>query len=86
MQQFVTHKYIKTNPAHRQKRIFMHKYLKKIFQSTIIPIFWKAQKLKRTEENKEITMEWEEMCRECQNLERNPREKHTTWHEKSIKM
>jgi len=30
-------------------------------------------------------MEWEEMCRECQNLERNLREKHTTWHDKSIK-
>jgi len=31
-------------------------------------------------------MEWEEMSRECQNLGRNPREKHTTWHDKSIKM
>jgi hypothetical protein len=26
------------------------------------------------------------MCTECQNLGRNPREKHTTCHDKSIKM
>jgi len=26
------------------------------------------------------------MCRECQNLERNLWEKHTIWHDKSIKM
>jgi len=26
------------------------------------------------------------MCKECQNLRRNPREKHTSCHDKSIKM
>jgi hypothetical protein len=26
------------------------------------------------------------MCKECQNLRRNPQEKHTTCHDKSIKM
>jgi hypothetical protein len=31
-------------------------------------------------------MGWEEMCKECQNLGRNPREKHTIWYDKSIKM
>jgi len=31
-------------------------------------------------------MGWEVMCKEYQNLGRNPREKHTTWHDKSIKM
>jgi hypothetical protein len=30
--------------------------------------------------------EWEKMCKECQNLRRNPREKDTTWQDKSIKM
>jgi hypothetical protein len=46
----------------------------------------KAQKLKRiTEDTMKITG-WEEMCRECQNLGRNPQEKHTTCHDKSIKM
>jgi hypothetical protein len=38
----------------------------------------KAQKLKRITEDTMKIMEREEMCKECQNLERNPREKHTT--------
>jgi hypothetical protein len=45
----------------------------------------KAQKLKRITKEAMKIMGWEEMCKEYQNLERNPREKHTTWH-KSIKM
>jgi len=31
-------------------------------------------------------MGWEEMCKKCQNLKRNPLEEHTTCHDKSIKM
>jgi len=31
-------------------------------------------------------MGWEDMCTKCQNLGRNPREKHTRCHDKSIKM
>jgi hypothetical protein len=31
-------------------------------------------------------MGWEKMRKECQNLGRNPREKHITWYDKSIKM
>jgi len=31
-------------------------------------------------------MEREEMCKECQNLEKNLRDKHTTCHDKSLKM
>lgn len=46
----------------------------------------KAKKLKRTKEATKKIMEWEEMCRECQNLGWNLREKHITWHDKSIKM
>jgi hypothetical protein len=46
----------------------------------------KAQKLKRIMEDIMKIMEWEQMCKECQNLGRNPREKHTTCHDKSIKM
>jgi len=46
----------------------------------------KAQKLKRIMENTMKIMGWEEMCKECQKLGRNPQEKHTTCHDKSIKM
>jgi hypothetical protein len=46
----------------------------------------KAQKLKRIMEDIKKIMGWEEMCKECQNLRRNPRKKHTTCHDKSIKM
>jgi hypothetical protein len=46
----------------------------------------KAQKYKRITEDTMKIMGWEEMCKECQNLGRNPREKQTTWLDKSIKM
>jgi hypothetical protein len=47
----------------------------------------KAQKkLKRITEDTMKIMGWEETCKECQNLGRNLREKHTTCHDKSIKM
>jgi hypothetical protein len=46
----------------------------------------KAQKLKRITVDTMKIMGLEEMCKECQNLERNPQEKHTTCHDKSIKM
>jgi hypothetical protein len=45
----------------------------------------KAQKLKRITEDTMKIMGCKEMCKECQNLGRNPREKHTTCHDKSIK-
>jgi len=56
------------------------KYLNKYFN------ILKAQKLKRITEDTMKIMGWEEMCKECQNLGRNPQEKHTTCHDKSIKM
>jgi hypothetical protein len=40
----------------------------------------KVQKLKRITEDTRKIMGWEEMNKECQNLGRNPREKHTTCH------
>jgi len=46
----------------------------------------KAQKLKRITEDTMKIIGWEEMWKECQNFRRNPREKHITWHDKSIKM
>jgi hypothetical protein len=46
----------------------------------------KAQKLKRITEDTMKVMGWEEMWKECQNLGRNPWEKHTTCHDKWIKM
>jgi hypothetical protein len=46
----------------------------------------KAQKLKRRTEDTMKIMGWKEMCKKCQNFRRNPWEKHTTWHDKSIKM
>jgi hypothetical protein len=46
----------------------------------------KLQKLKRITEDTMKIMGWEDICKECQNLGRNPQEKHTTWHDKSIKM
>jgi len=85
MQQFIRHKYIKINPhtdiigfssTISQENIPINKY------SNIL----KAQKLKRTKEDIKKIMEWDEMCREFQNLGTNPREKHTTWHDKSIEM
>jgi hypothetical protein len=38
----------------------------------------KHKNFKRTKEDTTNTMEIEEMCKECQNLKKNPREKHTT--------
>jgi hypothetical protein len=46
----------------------------------------KGQKLKRITEDTMKIMGLDEMCKECQNLGRNPRVKHTTCHDKSIKM
>jgi hypothetical protein len=77
-------KYININPTHRHNRIFMHtisiEYPNKY--SNIL----KAQKLKRITEDTMKIMGWEEMCKECQNLGRNPWEKHTTCHDKNAKM
>jgi histone acetyltransferase (RNA polymerase elongator complex component) len=85
MQLLIRHKYFKISPTHRQRR-----FLCTISQENI-PInkysnILKAQKLKRITEDTMKIMGWEEMCKECQNLGRNPREKHTTWYDKSIKM
>jgi len=46
----------------------------------------KVQRLKRITEDTMKIMGWEKMCTKCQNLGRNPREKHTRCHDKSIKM
>jgi hypothetical protein len=72
------------NPTHMHNRIFMHTISRKYpnRNSNIL----KAQKLKRIMEDTMKIVGWEEMCKECQNLEKNPREKHTTWHDKNAKM
>jgi len=77
-------RYININPTHRHNRIFMHTISRK-YPNKYSNIL-KAQKLKRITEDTLKIMGWEEMCKECQNLGRNPREIHTTWHDKSIKM
>jgi hypothetical protein len=84
MQLFLRHKYIKISPTYRQKRIFMHPISRKY--PTKYSNILKAQKLERIIEDIMKIMGSEEMCKECQNLGRNPREKHTTCHDKSIKM
>jgi hypothetical protein len=55
MQLFIRHKYIKINPAHRQKD-FHAQYLKKIPITKYSNIL-KVQKLKRTNEDTVNTME-----------------------------
>jgi hypothetical protein len=84
MQLLIRHKYIMISPTHSQKRIFMHNISRKYPNkySNII----KAQRLKRITEDTKKIMGWEEMCNKCQNLGRNPQEKHTRCHDKSIKM
>jgi len=79
-------RYININPTHRQNRIFMHNISKKISITKYSNILKSTKNLKKTKEDTANTMEWEEMCRECQNLEKNLREKHTTLQDKSIKM
>jgi hypothetical protein len=64
--------------------IFMHT-ISKISQQ-IFQYSKSKKKLKRIMEDTMKIMGWEEMCKECQNLGRNPREKHTTCNDKSIKM
>jgi hypothetical protein len=77
-------RYININPTHRHNRIFMHTISRKYPNK--YPNILKAQKLTRIIEDTLKLMGWEEMCKECQKLGRNPREKHTTWDDKSIKM
>jgi hypothetical protein len=84
MQLLIRYKYIKISPTHRQRRIFMHTISRKY--PNIYSNILKAQRLKRITEDTMKIMGWEDMCKDCQNLRRNPREKHTTCHEKSIKM
>jgi len=84
MQLLIRHKYIKISPTQRQRRIFMHTISRK-YPNKYSNIL-KAQRLKRITEDTVKIMGWEEMSEKCQNLGRNPQEKHTTWHEKSIKM
>jgi len=78
------HKYIMINLTHRQRRIFMHTISRK-YPNKYSNIL-KAQRLKRIREDTMKIMGWKEMCKKCQNLGRNPREKHTRCHDKSIKM
>jgi hypothetical protein len=67
-------------PTHKQRRIFMHTILRK-YPNKYSNIL-KAQRLKRITGDTMKIMGCEEMCKECQNLGRNPREKHTTCHDK----
>jgi len=64
---------ININPTHKHNRIFMHtisrKYPNKYFN------ILKAQKHKRIIEDTIKFLGGEEMCKECQNLRRNPQEK-----------
>jgi hypothetical protein len=80
----MTQIYININPTHRQNSIFMHTISRK-YPNKYSNIL-KAQNLKRITEDTIKIMGWEEMWKECQNFGRNPREKHRTWHDKSIKM
>jgi hypothetical protein len=84
MQLLIRHKYIMISLTHRQKRIFMHNISRK-YPNKYSNIL-KAQILKRITKDTKKIMGWEEMCTKCQNLGRNPREKHTRCHDKSIKM
>jgi hypothetical protein len=85
MQLLIRHKYIKISPTHRQIRIFMHTISRKYPQKKNSNIL-KAQRLKRITEDTIKIMGRKEMCKKCQNLGRNPQEKHTRCHDKSIKM
>jgi hypothetical protein len=60
---------------HRQNRIFMHTISRK-YPNKYSNIL-KAQKLKRIMEDTMKIIGREEMCKECQNLGRNPQEKNT---------
>jgi len=84
MQLLIRHKYIMISTTHRQKRIFMDNISRK-YPNKYSNIL-KAQRLKRIMEDTKKIMGWEEMCNKCQNLGRNPWEKHTRCHDKSIKM
>jgi len=75
---------ININPTHRHNRIFMHT-ISREYPNKYSNIL-KAQKLERITEDTMKIIGWEEMCKECQNLGRNPREKHTACHDKSIRM
>jgi hypothetical protein len=72
------------SPTHRQRRIFMHTISRK--DPNKYSNILKSQRLKRITENTMKIMGLKEMCKKCQNLGRNPREKHTRCHDKSIKM
>jgi hypothetical protein len=82
MQLFIRHK---RSAQHTDKKGFSCTISQEKYPNKYSNIL-KAQRLKRIMEDTMKIMRWEEMCTKCQNLGRNPWEKHTRCHDKSIKM
>jgi alpha-L-fucosidase len=69
-------RYININSTYKQKRIFMHNILREYSNQQIFQYSKKHKNFKRTNEDTANTMEWEDMCKECQNIGRNMRKTH----------
>jgi hypothetical protein len=71
---------------HRQNRIFMHNILRKYSNHQIFKYSNKHKNLKEQRKIQQIPWNEKICAKNAKKLEKNPWQKHTTWHDKLIKM